>query len=134
MRKTLLSRTSVFTQQSGHPEQWLYKAAALLFLVAAGLQMLIGDKPASRVPLWLAAIATFGATVWLVVRRLREEATRRETEDKMVKDLQEYLTTPHTNDSHTSPEVAQAVCCQDLALETCDFQEFGPALQSEAPS
>ena len=114
--------------------EWLYKTAALLFLVAAGLQMFAGNTRAGKVPLWLAAIATLGATVLLVARRLREDATRRETEDKMVKDIQGFLAGPPSDEYHTVAETAQASRKQAPAPEPCDFQELGPAVQSKTPN
>jgi hypothetical protein len=100
-------------------------------LLAFGLQWFVGNTMAGSVTLWMAGLATVAATFSLIFRRLREEATRRHTEDKMVRDIQAYLTTPENKDSQTRPEVTRDGSGE--APAACGFQQIGSELQPEIP-
>jgi hypothetical protein len=124
----LLNSNGTYPQQIAQPIQWIYRVAAVLFMAAAGFQLVLGNTVASTVSLGVAACGTLGATVWLILRRLNDEVTRRATEDKMVKDIQVYL---HNPENEVRPADREAR--QSPAPGSCGFKPMGSALQPEAP-
>lgn len=107
-------------------DPWIYWGLAVLFAVAAGLRLVLGNSVAGAISLSVAASVLLFVIPWLALRWLMGELSRKSTEDKLLRDVRTYLSGPLPEAAHPArPEKAPRV-----ALE---FRDPGGPLRLQMP-